>query len=116
MRLPLGDLRALAGAGQLPVVHVTRAAVEAGGVDAVAALVTADVCKTKSEAKRLMEAGGVYWNWERVSAREGAWAVAGGARARAAARGDFLGGEAAVVSVGKKRMALILMEQVAAPS
>lgn len=108
--LRASDLRDLAAAGQLPVARVAAGAVDSGGVDPVGALLAAGVCKSKSEAKRLLEAGGVYWNWERVSPREGGWAVAGGARVRAAARGDFLEGTAAVVSTGKKRMALVLVE------
>jgi len=108
--LRASDLRDLAAAGQLPVARVAGAAVDGGAVDPLAALLAAGVCKSKSEAKRLLEAGGVYWNWERVSPREGGWAVAGSVRVRAAARGDFLEGAAAVVSTGKKRMALVLLE------
>jgi tyrosyl-tRNA synthetase len=93
------------------VARVAAAAVEAGGVSPAGALLAAGLCASKAEARRLVEGGGVYWNWERVSPREGGWAVAGGARVRAAARGDFVGGEAAVVSAGKKRMALVLVQQ-----
>ena len=111
--LRAADLRDLGAAGQLPQGSLAGGEVAAGRVDAPAALLAAGLCKSRAEARRLVEGGGVYWNWERVSAREGGWAAGAGAaqRLRPVAASDFVGGEVAVLSVGKKRMGLVVLQQ-----
>jgi tyrosyl-tRNA synthetase len=76
-------------------------------------LVNAGLAKSKSEAKRLVEGGGVYWNWERVSPKEGPWALGDGLALRNVRIDiDFIEKKAAVLSVGKKRMAVVQLLEV----
>ena len=74
------------------------------------ALVALGMVKSKGEGRRLVESGGVYWNWERVSGKSGAWSSSGGeGRVRVATMEDFVGGEVAVLSVGKRKMGLVVL-------
>ncbi len=80
-------------------------------------LVAVGAAKSKSEARRLVESGGVYWNWERVHPKEGGWSSSSEGTGNSIsslrhvdAHRDLIGGRAAVLSVGKKRMFLIFVE------
>ena len=75
-------------------------------------LVNAGLAKSRGEAKRLVEGGGVYWNWERVSPKEGSWSLGDGSSLRNVRVDiDFIDNKAAVLSVGKKRMAVVQLLQ-----
>jgi tyrosyl-tRNA synthetase len=123
------DVLALGSSGEVPLLRLPRARLEGAGQGAtvVDVAVAVGAAKSKAEARRLIEGGGVYWNWERVSAKEGAWAAPAASPATAARPGgggggggggplalrpvvpsrDLVGGRVAVLSVGKKRMFVV---------
>jgi tyrosyl-tRNA synthetase len=105
------DLFALVDSGEVPRVSVQGSQVAGGGLGPVDALVALGMVKSKGEGRRLVEGGGVYWNWERVSGKSGAWSGSSGGegRVRVATMEDFVGGEVAVLSVGKRKMGLVVL-------
>jgi tyrosyl-tRNA synthetase len=107
------DFLALGTAGEIPSVSVPVSRIS--GASVIDVLVLIGAAKSKGEAKRLIEGGGVYWNWERVSAKEGGWAAARTAAGVAApgekqaairpvrADADLVESRAAIVSIGRKK-------------
>lgn len=106
------DLFALVDSGEVPRVSVPMEQVAGGGLGPVDALLALGMVKSKGEGRRLVDGGGVYWNWERVSGKSGGWSCSGGGgegRVRVASMEDFVGGEVAVLSVGKRKMGLVVL-------
>lgn len=131
------DLLSLSSAGDLPSCSLgpsaalgtsssaashssSELAIQGQGMSVMDVVVKAGLAKSKGEARRLLESGGIYWNWERVSASDGSWRVPpssdsstdattqGKAREiRPVTVQDFIQGKVAVVSAGRKRMALV---------
>lgn len=105
------DVLALAAEGEVPLARARRADVNESSASASvpALLVTAGLASSRAEARRLISGGGVYWNWERVSTREGAWRTADGTAPRSprADAVDFIDSRVAILGVGKKSMAVI---------
>jgi tyrosyl-tRNA synthetase len=91
------DLESLAQASGVARAAVPTARALSGAFTVVDALVALELVKSKSEARRLVEGGGVYWNWERVGAARGLLAS------------DFVEGKGAVVNVGRKRSGVVLL-------
>lgn len=90
--LRASDLLELAASGDLPTLSLSAFA-----SDSVLALaVRSGLAKSKSDARRMAESGGLYWNWERLDAA-----------AASRVPTDFIGGSVAVLSAGKKRSALL---------
>jgi len=93
--LRASDLLELAASGDLPTLSL--AASTSSGSDTVLALaVRSGLAKSKSDARRMAESGGLYWNWERLDAA-----------AANRVPTDFIGGSVAVLSAGKRRSALL---------
>jgi tyrosyl-tRNA synthetase len=109
--LRAGDILALAGEGEVGRARTSLAALRLPGA-LPTLLVASGLVKSKHDARRLIDGGGVYWNWERVSPSEGSWAASGDGPAIRAARleTDFVDGRAAVISVGKRKMAVVELE------
>jgi tyrosyl-tRNA synthetase len=105
------DILALAGEGEVGRTRTTLADLRLPG-SLPLLLVASGLVKSKNDARRLIDGGGVYWNWERVSPSEGSWATTGDGSAIRSARleTDFVDGRAAVISVGKRKMAVVELE------
>ena len=93
------DLEALARAGGVARAAAPPSRALGGAYTVLDALVALGLVKSRSEARRLVEGGGVYWNWERVKAPRGLGA------------GDFVQGRSAVVCVGRKRTGVLLLQE-----
>jgi tyrosyl-tRNA synthetase len=96
------DLEALARASGVARAAAPPSRALGGAFTVLDALVSRGLVKSRSEARRLVEGGGVYWNWERVKEPRGLVA------------GDFVEGRSAVVSVGRKRTGVLLLQEAAA--
>ena len=96
------DLEALARASGVARAAAPPSRALGGAFTVLDALVSLGLVKSRSEARRLVEGGGVYWNWERVKEPRGLVA------------GDFVEGRSAVVSVGRKRTGVLLLQEAAA--
>ena len=101
------DVLALASEGEVTCVKTSAEALHPSANALPALLVASGLSKSRSEAKRLIDGGGIYWNWERLSPKEGPWAVGGQGLRAVRLDTDFIQGRAAVLSLGKRRMAVV---------
>lgn len=128
--ISVDDILALSSGGEVP--SVTLPSSQVSGASVIDVAVAVGVAKSKSEARRLIESGGLYWNWERVGPKETAWAdtasdpaapgkSGGGALAlrRVHLDADFITGSSAasspvavaILSSGKKKMYILQVTQ-----
>ena len=91
------DLLALAQASGVAHAAVPTARALDGAFNAVDALVALGLVRSKKEGRRMVEGGGVYWNWERV--RE----------VRGLLPSDFVEGRSAVVNAGRKHSGVLTL-------
>jgi tyrosyl-tRNA synthetase len=87
--------RAVAGAFDVLAQEIPTATLPSGGIQLVDALVTSGLVKSKSEARRQLEQGGIYVNQKREHAD------------RALTDGDWLAGGNLLLRKGKKDYALL---------
>lgn len=92
--LTAGDLRSIFG--DVPKFDVPEAVVRSGELSIVDAIVTAQLAKSKSEARRAIEGGSIYINNRRVDSIE-----------RVLGAGDLVADVAIVLRSGKKRYAIL---------
>jgi tyrosyl-tRNA synthetase len=83
----------------LPTLVVDRAELDAGQLRVTSALVSAGVCASRGEAKRLLAGGGGRLNGARIDGDD-----------RVLGAADFVGG-GAVVRVGKKRAVRLILAE-----
>ena len=84
-------------------------------------LVSINAVSSKNQGRKLLESGGIYWNWERISAKEGSWISNSLSSTPTSTSStttmnpyrtidiakDFLNQQVAVISIGKKKMFVI---------
>jgi tyrosyl-tRNA synthetase len=96
--LRYADLEAMGRANGVSSARWEASRVRSGGASVLDALLALGMVKSKAEGRRLVEGGGVYWNWGRVLEP-----------LKPLAASDFVEARGAVVNVGRKRSGIVTL-------